>query len=193
MLSPMSGRIRIIAGTWRGRRLPVPERPGLRPTGDRARETLFNWLGGRVRGARCLDAFAGTGALGLECASRGAADVVLVERDRSLAAGLEAIRAEWPDTGALHVRHGDGLAWLRGCGQPFDLIFLDPPFDTDLAGRALEIIRQRGLLHDSGLVYLETPARDAMDAPGFATVRDKKLGEVAMRLLALSPADGAAV
>lgn len=196
MLPPMSGRIRIIAGNWRGRRLVVPERPGLRPTGDRCRETLFNWLAGHLRGARCLDLFAGTGALGLECASRGAAEVHLVERDRALAAALEAIRGDWPGTEALHVHPGDGLVRLRDFDPPFDLIFVDPPFDTDLAGRALGIIAERGLLAAEGRLYLESPARIAPDLHGFDVLREKKAGEVMMRLIgqrALSPPGGATV
>lgn len=183
ILPPVSGRIRIIAGNWRGRRLDVPGRPGLRPTGDRARETLFNWLSGRVPGARCADVFAGTGALGLECASRGAAEVHLVERDRRLVRTLETLRDEWPDTGALRVHAGDGLAWLRGCEGPFDLIFVDPPFDTDLAARALGVVAERGLLAGDGRLYLETPVREVPDTAGFEVVRDKRVGAVRMRLL----------
>jgi 16S rRNA (guanine966-N2)-methyltransferase len=122
------GSVRIIGGRWRGTRLPVPASDGLRPTGDRVRETLFNWLAPVVPGARCLDLFAGSGALGLEAASRGASRVLLVERDAGLAAGLRAaverLRAD-----SVEVRQGSALDLLGGeLGGPFDLVFLDPPF-----------------------------------------------------------------
>src|SRR6056297_1810985 len=99
----MTGKLRIISGSWRGRRLPVPDLPGLRPSGDRAREVLFNWLQGRVRDARCLDLFAGTGALGLEAASRGAASVVLVEQDRRLCRQLIELGDEWSGAEVMTV------------------------------------------------------------------------------------------
>ncbi|MGB0514957.1 MAG: RsmD family RNA methyltransferase, partial [Wenzhouxiangellaceae bacterium] len=97
----MSGAVRIISGQWRGRRLRVPDLDGLRPTGDRAREVVFNWLQDRVHGTRCLDLFAGTGALGLEAASRGASRVTLIERDRRLAEALRRLASEWPGSEVL--------------------------------------------------------------------------------------------
>ena len=123
-----SGEIRIIGGAWRRRRLPVATRPGLRPTPDRVRETLFNWLGQDLSGWRCIDAFAGTGALGLEAASRGAVEVVLVEQDSALLANLSRISTQLKASG-VRVERGDGIAALRQrAGQGWDVVFLDPPF-----------------------------------------------------------------
>ncbi len=129
MNRPLPGQVRVIAGTLRGSKLPVADLPGLRPTGERARETLFNWLQGEVAGKRALDLFAGSGALGFEAASRGAASVVLVERDARQAASLRdsatRLHAE-----AVVVECADALAWLARTPEPrFELAFLDPPFD----------------------------------------------------------------
>lgn len=178
----MKGQIRIISGRWRGRKVKVIDRPGLRPSGDRTRETLFNWLAGIVPGARCLDLFAGAGALGLEAASRGAGEVVLVERDARAAAALKAIGDEWPDAGAVRVVRDDALRWLRRPHEPFDLIFIDPPFDTDLADSALALIRERGLLAEGGRIYLESEHRTLAPA-GWTVHKEKRLGDVVMRLL----------
>lgn len=120
-------QLRIIGGTWRGRRFRFPPLPEIRPTPDRVRETLFNWLGSQVSGARCLDLFAGSGALGLEALSRGAAEVVFVERDRTAARELAARLAEWGAKGA-RVEQRDALQFLHGAARPFDIVFLDPPF-----------------------------------------------------------------
>jgi 16S rRNA (guanine966-N2)-methyltransferase len=188
----MTGRLRIIAGRWRGRKLAVPERPGLRPTGDRARETLFNWLADRVAGANAVDLFAGTGALGLEAASRGARRVVLVERDGALAAALERARSDWPGADALEVARADARAWLANADGTFDLAFVDPPFDADLHAPTLEALARPGLLAADARVYVESPAHepapvDEADA-GWRVVREKRVGEVRLQLLA--PAGG---
>src|SRR5690242_17568414 len=122
---------RIIAGQWRRRKLHFPDVPGIRPSPDRVRETLFNWLRERVEGARCLDLFAGSGALGLEAMSRGAAQVVFVDQDRQAA---QAIREHLAllDAAGGEVREAEAQAWLTQTPQPFDLVFLDPPFDADM-------------------------------------------------------------
>lgn len=152
------GHVRIIAGHLRGSKLPVPERPGLRPSSDRVRETLFNWLQPALRGARVLDLFAGTGALGIEAASRGAADVVLVERDPGLAEGLRATVARLK-AGAVRVEAADALAWLARPAAPrFDLAFVDPPFGAGLHVPALAALAP--WLAPGALVYVE----DAADA-----------------------------
>lgn len=183
--SGKSGTVRIIAGDWRGRRLPVPDLPGLRPSGDRSRETLFNWLQGELRGARCLDLFAGTGVLGFEALSRGAASAVLVEKDRSAAAQLRA-NVELLKTSAATVIQADALSWLES--QPpnsFDLVFVDPPFAAALAGKTLQLLQQSESLQAGGLVYLETARTEVSPVPVscWETLRDKTLGEVRMRLL----------
>src|SRR4051812_36562987 len=132
-----ANRVRIIAGKWRSRLVKFPPTLSLRPTPDRVRETLFNWLGQRLDGLSCLDLFAGSGALGFEASSRGAARVVMVERDRIVA---EALRDNAKELGAEGggVVNGDGLPWLRKNGERFDVVFLDPPFASDLAQRAME-------------------------------------------------------
>src|SRR4051812_13761804 len=119
--------LRIIGGTWRGRRLRFPPQEEIRPTPDRVRETLFNWLGTHVVGARCLDLFAGSGALGLEALSRGAAHVTFVERDAVAARELRARLTEWGAVGA-QVEQMEAMRFLGGTPQPFEIVFLDPPF-----------------------------------------------------------------
>ncbi|ROR34236.1 16S rRNA (guanine(966)-N(2))-methyltransferase RsmD [Inmirania thermothiophila] len=189
------GRVRIVGGCWRGRRLPVPSVPGLRPTPDRVRETLFNWLAPRIAGAACLDLFAGSGALGLEAASRGAARVVLVERDARLA---QALRARLVELGAegVEVVRADVLRWLA-CTPPvpFDVVFVDPPYAARLQGPVLARLA-RGWVRPGGWVYVEQPRQEAPAAapPGWRVVREGRAGAVAFRLLeAALGADGGAV
>ena len=145
--------VRIIGGQWKRSKLPVAERPGLRPTPDRVRETLFNWLGPDLSGWRCLDAFAGSGALGFEAASRGAAEVVLLERDRHLVASLNQSR-ERLKAAALRVEAADALSWMaRGAPASFELVFVDPPFDANLFDAALQVAVR--LVVPDGFIYLE--------------------------------------
>lgn len=185
-----SGEIRIIGGQWKRTRLAVAQRPGLRPTPDRVRETLFNWLGQDLTGWRCLDAFAGTGALGLEAASRGAAQVLLVESDAALAASLETLRQRL-QAGAVRVQRGDGLAALQQAAPAsLDLVLLDPPFGNgDLFGKALQAAA-RAVAAD-GHVYLEAPrawADEELAASGLAVHRHLKAGAVHAHLLRRVPA-----
>jgi 16S rRNA (guanine966-N2)-methyltransferase len=150
------GRVRIIGGRWRGTRLDVPDVPGLRPTSDRVRETLFNWLQPVLPGARVLDLFAGSGALGLEAVSRGAAQAVLVERHAKLAAALRAVSGRLQGGEAVKVVEGDALTWLHA--QPpgaFDLAFVDPPFDANLWGGVLPALLPH--LAPQAWLYVEAP------------------------------------
>ncbi|MFW5816803.1 MAG: 16S rRNA (guanine(966)-N(2))-methyltransferase RsmD [Wenzhouxiangella sp.] len=182
----MTGKIRIIAGRWRGRKISVPERPGLRPTGDRARETLFNWIGPRVVGARVLDLFAGSGALGLEAASRGASRVVLVERDRAVAAALREGALGWPGAEAVVLVEADALTWLKAQHEVFDLVLIDPPFDSALLDLALAALAARAdCLSAGALVYAEcAPAQLPAQWPkGLEVLRQKQLGQVVLTLL----------
>lgn len=183
--SNKTGTVRIIAGDWRGRRLPVPDLPGLRPSGDRSRETLFNWLQADLRGAHCLDLFAGTGVLGLEAVSRGAATAVLVEKDRAAATQLQE-SVKMLAASQVSVVQSDALLWLKEqAAGSFDLIFIDPPFGQGLALSALQALSSGQQLRTDGLVYLETARTEAVPAllPAWEILREKILGEVRMHLL----------
>ena len=179
-----TGEIRIIGGQWKRTRLAVSDRPGLRPTPDRVRETLVNWLGPDLSGWRCLDAGAGTGALGREAASRGAAEVVMVEQDASLAAALRTLQQRL-DASAVRVQRGDGLAALRQCAPGgLHLVLLDPPFDSAFFEPALQAAAPA--LAPDGYLYLEAPQAwdDATLAPwGLAVHRHLKAGAVHAHLL----------
>lgn len=156
---PIGGRpreVRLIGGLWKRSKLPVADAPGLRPTPDRVRETLFNWLGQDLTGWRCLDPFAGSGALGFEAASRGAAQVLLVERDPALVKTLRTVK-ERLHADTVQVEAGDGLAALRrAAGQGLDLVLLDPPYDAGLLAPALAAAAQAVAL--GGFVYAEAAA-----------------------------------
>nr|WP_072820124.1 16S rRNA (guanine(966)-N(2))-methyltransferase RsmD [Halomonas ilicicola] len=157
------GKLRIIGGRFRRRLLPVPDSPGLRPTPDRVRETLFNWLAGELADRRALDLFAGTGALGLEALSRGAREACFVEADgavaRSIERNLETLQAEG------RVLPLDALAFLNGPPTPWDVVFLDPPFRRDLTTKACALLEQRGWLETEAWVYVETEASLALEVP----------------------------
>ena len=157
------GTIRIIGGHWRGTKLAVPDLDGLRPTADRVRETLFNWLQPMLPGARVLDLFAGSGALGLEAVSRGAREAVLVERDPRLADALRATAAKLDGGERVRVVCADALRWLQDAAGPFDLAFVDPPFAAGLWRTALDTLSLH--MADDAWLYVEAPhAADA--SPG---------------------------
>lgn len=167
------GTVRIIGGRWRGTKLAVSARPGLRPTSDRVRETLFNWLLPMLPGARVLDAFAGSGALGLEAVSRGAAEAVLIERDPSLAHSLRATVDRLGAADRVQVIGDDALRWLgRAPERRFDLIFIDPPFAGDTEGglwtRAWAAAES--WLEADAWLYLEQPSSADDGAPAAAPV-----------------------
>ena len=146
------GKIRIIAGEYRGRRIAVPDRPGLRPTPDRVRETLFNWLGQSLDGLSCLDLFAGSGALGFEAASRGAARVVMVEQDRAAFELLKKTREALKAT-TVNLVLDDAFAYLRRAGEEFDVVFVDPPFGQNALPAVFRLLRPRAGMR----VYVESP------------------------------------
>ena len=172
--------VRLIGGQWKRSKLPVPDRPGLRPTPDRVRETLFNWLGQDLGGWRVLDAFAGSGALGFEAASRGAAEVVLLERDASLVASLLASQARL-GAKALRIERAEALAWMaRSAPARFDLVLLDPPFDADLAAPALATAAR--LVARGGFVYVESGQPLAVWPEGLQTHRAARAGAVHAQL-----------
>ena len=181
------GEVRIIGGLWRRSKLAVPDRSGLRPTPDRVRETLFNWLGQDLSGWHCLDAFAGSGALGLEAASRGAASVCLVEQDPALARALSA-SVQRLGASMVEVRRGDGVAVLRqAMPATWDLVFLDPPFASDLFIPALQAAHPA--LKPHGQVYLEAPqawSEADLSALGYALTRQLRAGQVWAHLLSIA-------
>ncbi len=181
MIAPVRRHeVRLIGGQWKRSKLTVADLPGLRPTPDRVRETLFNWLGHDLNGWRCLDAFAGSGALGFEAASRGAAQVVLIERDRRLAQALEAVKQRLTAT-ALRIENVDALGWMARCAaDSFEVVFIDPPFDAPLAAPALAHAQR--LVVPRGFVYVEAAA--AIVAPaGFHMHREGRAGAVHFHLL----------
>jgi 16S rRNA (guanine966-N2)-methyltransferase len=172
------GSIRIIGGSLRGSRLPVPDAPGLRPTADRIRETLFNWLAPVIHGARALDLYAGTGALGLEALSRGASVVVLVERDPALADGLKQTIARLKVAGATVV-NGAAERYLAAGAEPFDVVFLDPPYDDAPWHEAAVALEQRGWLADDARIYLESPRGTVPELPSsWSLQREGEAGAV---------------
>ena len=180
-----AGRLRIVAGNWRSRLLDIADVEGLRPTAERVRETLFNWLAPHITGARCLDLFAGTGALGLEALSRGAASVVFVEKSavaaRQLRRNVELLEAQ-----GAEVVAADGLAYLeRGAQRPFAIVFLDPPYAADLLEETCRLLAGSQLLADDALVYLELDRKGAApDLPdGWQTKKDKTAGKVRYMLI----------
>jgi 16S rRNA (guanine966-N2)-methyltransferase len=177
--------LRIIGGSWRGRKLRFPRASDIRPTPDRVRETLFNWLGGQVAGARCLDLFAGSGALGLEALSRGAARVTFVEHDAAAAHELRERLAEWGAQGG-EVERGDALRFLEGEARPLDVVFLDPPFASQLLAAAAARLEERGWLAAGARIYVECAARDGPPPlpPRWAALRAKQAGEVGYHLYA---------
>lgn len=179
------GRVRIVAGKWRGRRLPVADVPNLRPTSDRIRETLFNWLAPRIEGARCLDLYAGTGALGFEALSRGAVHVVFVERAPPAAQAIERAAAVLGAAGA-RVQAVDALRFLgQGGRELFDVVFLDPPFEEDRLGELCRLLHQKHWLAPGAAVYLEQDrARPAVPLPErWLTLREKAAGNVRYSLV----------
>jgi 16S rRNA (guanine966-N2)-methyltransferase len=171
---------------WRGRRIQVPARRAVRPTPNRVRETLFNWLGQRLDGRTCLDLFAGSGALGFEAASRGAARVVMVERDRAVAAALERTR-DALGARAVEIVCADALAWITHARERFDVVFLDPPFGHNLLPALLE--RLAPLAAHGTWLYVEAAAPVRAPAP-WRERRRGAAGQVSYQLLRWNDGDG---
>ena len=182
--------LRIIGGTWRGRKLRFPAGAAIRPTPDRVRETLFNWLGTAIRGARCLDLFAGSGALGLEALSRGAAHVTFVEQDAAAAHALRERLLEW-QAGDARVVRTDALRYLSGDARPFDIVFLDPPFASGLLARSAALLEERDWLAADARIYVECAAREGLPPlpAGWRPLNAKQSGEVGYHLLAHTAPD----
>ena len=185
------GRLRIVAGKWRSRLLDIADVPGLRPTSERIRETLFNWLAPTIQGARCLDLFAGTGALGLEALSRDASEVVFVEKSAVAAKALRA-NAQLLETTGADVRQEDALETLDTAGpEVFDIVFLDPPFADERLDDLCRLLDKSSLLDAGSLIYLEDDrARDEVDLPpGWTLLKSKTAGNVRYSLAQVEDRD----
>ncbi len=174
-----ANRLRIVGGLWRSRVLRFPDADGLRPTPDRVRETLFNWLGQRLNGMSCVDLFAGSGALGFEAMSRGASRVVLVERDRKVCEQLERSARELGAVG-LEVVHADAMAWLGRPGERYDVAFVDPPYATGLAAEVLALLGAR--LNAGARVYVEAATIPPPPSPAWTRLREGSAGVVKFAL-----------
>ena len=174
-------QVRIIAGEWRGRRLPVLDAPGLRPTKDQVRETLFNWIAPDLPRARCLDLFAGTGALGFEAASRGAAEVLLVEKDRNVAAQLK-VNADMLKTAVPRVHNLSAQEYVAQLNGELDVVFLDPPFDLDVLPQLLPVLAAH--MHEEGVIYIEQDRAKGLPVlpQGWYYHREKNAGQVVFGL-----------
>lgn len=175
--------LRIIGGAWRGRRIRFALVEGLRPSPDRVRETLFNWLRDQVIGSRCLDLFAGSGALGFEALSRGATQALLVDRESAV---VRELRANLSLLGATNgeVLHADALQFLQGAPRRFDIVFLDPPFASRCVPEVCGLLERRGWLAPDAHIYIEQSAREALEGlpAGWTLVRSKQAGEVGYHL-----------
>jgi 16S rRNA (guanine966-N2)-methyltransferase len=179
----VKNELRIIGGTWRSRKLRFPDAPGLRPTPDRLRETLFNWLRQGLHGLRCLDLYAGSGALGFEAASRGAARVVMVESNKTTFTALKD-NCSRLDAAQVSVAAMDVSRFLDGPPESFDVVFLDPPFHQGLVVPGCRKLTDSGWLADGARIYVETErSLDLGELPSsWLPLRDKQAGEVACRL-----------
>lgn len=181
--SGKSNSVRIIGGDWRGRRLQVADVPGLRPTPDRARETLFNWLQPWVTAADCLDLFAGSGVLGMEAASRGAASVLMIEKNHR---AVQVLKQSIEQLQATQVKllPGGAMTLIEDFKvNSFDLAFVDPPFDSNLGGPVLERLDKIACIRRGGFIYLESPASKTLSPPqGWSLWREQQMGEVSMQL-----------
>lgn len=179
-----AGSIRLISGQWRGRKLPVHDVEGLRPTTDRVKETLFNWLATEVRDSRCLDVFAGSGSLGFEALSRYASYVMMIEQEpkaaRQLQTNLQTLRCT-----QAQVVCRDALQVLQaGCSEPFELVFLDPPFRKELLTAVIPLLEQQGWLADRALIYLERENEGTapLIPANWQLLKDKQAGQVCYQL-----------
>jgi len=186
--------VRIIAGEYRSRKLEFPNLEGLRPTADRVRETLFNWLQDRIQGETCLDLFAGSGALGFESLSRGAIQVDFIEKN------IYAVRALRANTQNLDAKNAnvycaDGIEWLHNNAQStnrYGIVFLDPPFKGELLKQAIQMLESANILREDGLIYVEQEKQSIIDVvpDNWEEVKSKKAGSVQFSLYKLSRDNG---
>lgn len=188
-----NGRCRIIGGKWRGRIIKFDPADGLRPTTDRIRETVFNWLQPYIFQCRCLDVFAGSGALGFEALSRGAKHAVFIEQNKKTVKRLEDnIRTLAIEN--VSVYHQDALGWLQTTevvkseGDKFDLVFLDPPYNSDLLAKSCKLLDTSGCLAEDAIIYVEYNRNTVIEFPeNWVALKEKRAGQVAYRLFQNSP------
>ena len=180
-----TSQLRVIGGQWRGRKLTFPDRPGLRPTGDRVRETLFNWVGHTLQGAQCLDLFAGSGALGIEALSRGAAHCDFVDTDREVVAYIDRHleRLDAQHDGATHCNTASDF--LGTTNSTWNVVFVDPPFDARVGESALTLLLTGGHVTTDSWVYFETSRSnpEAVPETHYEIFREKTTGDVRYQLL----------
>lgn len=182
----MSNQVRIIGGKWRGRKINFPDLPGLRPTPDRVKETLFNWLMYDIQDARCLDAYAGSGALALEALSRGAKTVVLLENAAAVCTALQQTVVQLQATADTTVVRVNAVEWLAHQPvQPFDIVFLDPPFQENLWQATLDQLKQRNWIHAESVIYVEFPSTVELTEAlrGWQVLKQKQMGKVKVMLI----------
>ena len=184
-----AGKLRIVGGEWRSRQLPVVDLPGLRPTTDRVRETLFNWIQNDIPGAHCLDLFSGSGALGFEAASRGAASVTMIELQNNAMQVLKSNKQLLgSDNGGnssradnIELVQQNALSWLAAYqGESFDVVFLDPPFDSDYLEKMIKLMGEQACLSENACIYLECADHQSLPKlpVGWTISREKKAGQV---------------
>jgi 16S rRNA (guanine966-N2)-methyltransferase len=174
------GRLRIVAGKWRSRLLPIADQQGLRPTSARVRETLFNWLSTDIRGRHCLDLFAGTGALGFEALSRGAASATMIEKSKAAGSILKH-SAELLEADNARIECADAMVYLgRPADRRYDIVFLDPPFADDLVEECCQLLQSNGWLSDNATIYIEQDKSRPMPSlpDGWRPGRDRSAGNV---------------
>lgn len=178
-----NNEVRIIGGKWKGRKLAFPARADLRPTLGRVRETLFNWLRADIQDSRCLDLFAGSGALGFEALSRGAARVTFNDSDRRVVQALQDNAARLGAADCARIQCGRADRLLSRDPGPWDIVFVDPPFRASILGPLLDT-RLRAVLAPQGLIYVEAPARESFDFPGWNLLKEGRAGDTRFGLLA---------
>lgn len=177
-----TGQFRVIGGNWKGRKLRFIEVEGLRPSLDRIRETLFNWLQNEIHGARCLDLFAGSGAIGIEALSRGAAEACFVELNRKAFHQLEENLGLLSADNA-HVVHGDAFEFIPSNQQAFDIIFIDPPFHKGIAQKIIDQLAEAEWLKPETLIYIEVEQGLELNVPGnWTELKDKRAGQLQYKL-----------
>ena len=178
--------LRIIGGNWRSRRIQFINSEKIRPTPDRVRETVFNWLAEYIQGASCLDLFAGSGALAFEAISRGAGKAVLVEDDAKIVAQLKK-QKELLQTDAVEIKQQNALSYVKEANQQYDVVFLDPPFNTNFLNKIIPMILENQLLSPNGLLYVESSSSESVNQEliSLNCVREKVTGEVRYALYSL--------